>query len=173
MLRCAAVTCSEALFVCIDVSRPNSHGDEVRASWPLVLVAIGGVGLVVMFMAAGSSDWGPPGTERYESYQMMNRLVTFPAALLVLGVFATGFQSRKSLGVLGWVSWLLGLTGSLLVLGGNFAEFWLFTSRSYADPVRSLAWSSFLLGVVFLFIAGVLGAVHASRSEPASELSRT
>jgi hypothetical protein len=161
------------LFVCIDVSRANSHGDEVRASWPLVFVAVGGVGLVVMFMAAGSSDWGPPGTEAYESYQMMNRLVTFPAALLVLGVFATGFQRRRSLGVLGWVSWLLGLTGSLLVLGGNVAEFWLFTSRSYGDAARNLAWSSFLLGVALLFIAGILGTARASRGKPAREFSRT
>ena len=124
-----------------------------------MIVGIGGVGLVVMFMAAGSSDWGPPGTETYQSYQMMNRLVTLPAALLVLGVLATGFRSRRSLGVLGWVSWLLGLAGSLLVLGGNVAEFWLFTSRSYGDAVRNLAWSSFLFGVAFLFIAGILWAV--------------
>ena len=155
------------------MSSATSRGDDVGASWPLVFVAVGGVGLVVMFMAAGSSDWGPPGTGTYESYQMMNRLVAVPAALLVLGVFATGFQSRKSLGVLGWVSWLLGLAGSLLVLGGNAAEFWLFTSRSYGDAARNLAWSSFLLGVAFLLIAGILGAVHASRTKPASELSRT
>ncbi len=126
-----------------------------------------------MFMAAGSSDWGPPGTEAYESYQMMNRLVTFPAALLVLGVFATGFQSRRSLGVLGWVSWLLGLTGSLLVLGGNVAEFWLFTSRSYGDAARNLAWGSFVLGVALLLIAGFLAAVRAGRSQSTTELSRT
>ncbi len=126
-----------------------------------------------MFMAAGSSEWGPPGTERYESYQMMNRLVAVPAVLLVVGVFATGFQSRKSLGVLGWVSWLLGLAGSLLVLGGNVAEFWLFTSRAYGDPVRNLAWSSFLLGVALLLIAGIVGAMHASRTKPERELTRT
>ncbi len=126
-----------------------------------------------MFMAAGSSEWGPPGTERYESYQMMNRLVAVPAVLLVVGVFATGFQSRKSLGVLGWVSWLLGLAGSLLVLGGNVAEFWLFTSRAYGDPVRNLAWSSFLLGVALLLIAGILGAMHASRTKPERELTHT
>ena len=139
----------------------------------MVFVAIGGVGLVVMFMAAGSSDWGPPGTQAYESYQMMNRLVTFPAALLVVGVFATGFQSRRSLGVLGWVSWLLGLTGSLLVLSGNAAEFWFFTSRSYTDPARNLAWSSFLLGVALLFVAAILGAVRAGRGKPTREFSRT
>ncbi len=138
-----------------------------------MIVGIGGVGLVVMFMAAGSSDWGPPGTEAYESYQMMNRLVTVPAVLLVVGVFATGFQGRGSLGVLGWISWLLGLAGSLLVLAGNVAEFWLFTSRSYGDPVRSLAWSSFLLGVLLLIIAGILTAVLASHSKSTRELSRT
>ncbi len=138
-----------------------------------MVVAVGGVGLVVMFMAAGSSDWGPPGTEAYESYQMMNRLVTVPAVLMVVGVFATGFRSRRRWGGVGWVSWLLGLTGSSLVLGVNVSEFWLFTSRSYGDAARNLAWSSFLLGVVLLFIAGILGAVHASRSEPARELSRT
>ena len=138
-----------------------------------MVVAFGGVGLVVMFMAAGSSDWGPPGTETYQSYQMMNRLVTVPAVLLVVGVFATGFQGRGSLGVLGWISWLLGLAGSLLVLAGNVAEFWLFTSRAYGDPVRSLAGSSFLLGVLLLFIAGILTAVLASHSKSTRELSRT
>ena len=155
------------------MSSASGGGVEVGASWPLVVVAVGGVGLVVMFMAAGSSDWGPPGTETYESYQMMNRLVAVPAVLLVLGVLAAGFQGRGSLGVLGWVSWLLGLTGSLLVLAGNVAEFWLFTSRAYGDPARNLAWSSFLLGVALLLIAGILGAEHASRTKPERELTRT
>jgi hypothetical protein len=104
---------------------------------------------------------------------MMNRLVTVPAVLLVVGVFATGFQGRGSLEVLGWISWLLGLAGSLLVLAGNVAEFWLFTSRAYGDPVRSLAWSSFLLGVFLLSITGILTAVPASHGKSARELSRT
>ena len=151
----------------------TSRVGEVGASWPLAVVAVGGVGLVVMFMAAGSSEWGPPGTEAYDSYQMMNRLVAVPAALLVVGVLAIGFQGRKSLGVLGWVSWLLGLAGSLLVLAGNVAEFWMFTSRAYGDPVRNLAWGSFMLGVALLVIAGVLGAVRAGRSETTTELTRT
>jgi hypothetical protein len=126
-----------------------------------------------MFMAAGSSDWGPPGTGTYESYQMMNRLVAVPAVLLVLGVFGTGFQGRKSLGVLGWMSWLLGLAGSLLVLAGNVSEFWLFTSRAYGDPARSLAWASFILGVALLLVAGFLAAVRAGRSQSTTESNPT
>ncbi len=126
-----------------------------------------------MFLVAGSGEWGPPGTEAYTSYQMMNRLVALPAALLVVGVFATGLRSIRSLTVLGWVSWLLGLAGSLLVLAGNVAEFWFFTSRAYGDPARALAWGSFTLGVVLLLIAGILGAVRASRSKPVRELTRS
>ena len=132
----------------------------------MVVVAAGGVGLVVMFMAAGSVEWGPPGTEAYDTYQTMNRLVTVPAVLLVVGVFATGFQGRKNPGALGWVSWLLGVAGSFLVLGGNVAEFWIYTSRSYGDEARNLAWGSFVLGVALLIIAGILGAVWASQGRP-------
>jgi len=154
------------------MSRADGLVDDLGASWPSAAVAVGGVGLVVMFMAAGSVEWGPPGTEAYNSYQMMNRLVTVPAALLVVGVFATGFQSRTRLGVFGWMSWLLGLAGSLLVLGGNVAEFWLFTSRAYGDRARNLAWGSFVLGVALLLIAGLLAAVHVSRRQPAREPNR-
>jgi hypothetical protein len=132
----------------------------------MVVVAVGGVGLVVMFMAAGSVEWGPPGTEAYDTYQTMNRLVTVPAVLLAVGVFATGFQARSNLGALGWASWLLGLAGSLLVLGGNVAEFWIYTSRSYGDEARNLAWGSFVLGVALLVVAGILGAVRASQRTP-------
>ncbi len=160
------------LFVCIDVSNATNRVDEVGVSWPLVVAAVGGVGLVVMFMAAGSVEWGPPGTEAYDSYQTMNRLVTVPAVLLVVGVFATGFQGRQSLGVFGWMAWLRGLAGSLLVLAGNVAEFWLFTSRSYGDSARNLAWGSFVLGVALLLIAGILAAVSAGRSESTTELNR-
>lgn len=137
----------------------------MKASWPMVVVAFGGVGLVVMFMAAGSVEWGPPGTEAYGKYQMMNRLVTLPAVLLVVGVFASGFQVRSNLGVLGWVSWLLGLAGSLLVLLGNVGEFWIYTSRAYGDDARNLAWGSFLLGIAMLVIAGILVAVRSSQTD--------
>jgi len=169
----AGVTWSQTLFVCIDVSRAASRADETRPPWPSVVAAVGGAGLVVMFLVAGSGEWGPPGKEAYASYQMMNRLVAIPAALLVVGVFATGLRSIRSLTGLGWVSWLLGLAGSLLVLAGNVAEFWLFTSRAYGDPARALAWGSFTLGVVLLLIAGILGAVRANRSKPVRELTRS
>jgi hypothetical protein len=36
-----------------------------------------------------------------------------------------------------------------------------------------LAWGSFMLGVALLLIAGVLGAVHASRTETTTESTRT
>ena len=139
----------------------------------MVALAVGGVGLIVMFMAAGSVEWGPPGTEAYDTYQMMNRLVTIPAVLLVVGVFGTGFQARSHLGTFGWVSWLLGLAGSLLVLVGNVAEFWIYTSRSYGDEARNLAWGSFVLGVALLVTAAILGAVGASLRKPARQPRRT
>jgi hypothetical protein len=139
----------------------------------MVILTVGGVGLIVMFMAAGSVEWGPPGTEAYDTYEMMNRLVTIPSVLLVVGVFGTGFQARSHLGAFGWVSWLFGLAGSLLVLVGNVAEFWIYTSRSYSDEARNLAWGSFVLGGALLLVAGILAAVRAGRSQSTTELNRT
>ena len=138
--------------------------DTVKASWPKVVLAVGGVGLILTFMAAGSVEWGSPGTEAYDTYQRMNRLVSIPAVLLLVGVFATGFKARTNLRAVGWLSWILGLAGSLLVLLGNVGEFWLYTSRTYGDATRNLSWGSFVLGIALLVVAGILGAVSTSQT---------
>ena len=117
------------------------------------------MGVVFMFMAAGSADWGPPGTPAYSTYQTLNRLVLIPAMMLVVGVAASGWRARRRLGAFGWLAWLTALLGSLLIVAGNVGEFWLFTARSYSDSARNTSWAMFLLGGMLLVVASILVAI--------------
>ena len=129
--------------------------------WPGVVTGLGAVGVVFMFGIAGSSEWGPPGTPAYSTYQTLNRLVTIPAMMMVVGVAASGWRARKRLGVLGWLAWLAALSGSLLILAGNVGEFWVFTSRSYSDSARNVSWGLFVFGGLLLVVGGILAVVRS------------
>lgn len=115
-----------------------------------------------MFMAAGSVEWGPPGTSAYNTYQTLNRLVTVPAVMLVVGIAASGWAARRRLGALGWLAWLIALSGSVLVLAGNVSEFWVFTTRSYSDSARNISWALFVMGVILLVVGGILAGVRVA-----------
>ncbi len=129
-----------------------------------MVTGLGAVGVVVMFMVAGSVEWGPPGTPAYNTYQTVNRLVSIPAMILVVGVAASGWSARKRLGALGRLAWLTASLGSLLILAGNVGEFWVFTARSYSDSARNASWGIFLLGALLLFVGGILAVARAGVS---------
>ena len=99
---------------------------------------------VVVFMAAGSVEWGPPGTDAYSGYATVNRLVSLPwiACAIVLVVL---LRYTPRLGV------AITFAGAILIVVGNVAEFWFLNDASYADTGRRSAWSMFLAGhLVFL-----------------------
>jgi hypothetical protein len=104
---------------------------------------------------------GTPGTPAHDTYQTLNRLVTIPAVMLVVGVAASGWKARKRLGALGWLAWLTALSGSFLILAGNVGEFWVFTSRSYSDSARNVSWGLFMAGGLLLVIGGILAIGHS------------
>jgi len=64
--------------------------------------------------------------------------------------------------------WAVTLSGSVLLLVGNVAEFWVFTSRTYADQARNGSWRLFLLGAASLIIGGILWAVANARNQSIS-----
>jgi hypothetical protein len=133
-----------------------TDSSRTAIGWPAVVTGLGAVGVVIMFAIAGSAEWGTPGTAAYDTYQTLNRRVTVPAAVLVLGVAASGWKARRRLGALGWLAWVTALLGSLLILAGNVGEFWVFTSRSYSSSARNVSWGLFLLGGLLLVLGGIL-----------------
>jgi hypothetical protein len=139
----------------------SRSGSQGGVGWPGVVTALGAIGVVFTFGIAGSAEWGPPGTPAYNTYQTLNRLVTIPAMMLVLGVAASGWRARNRLGVLGWLAWFTALSGSLLILVGNVGEFWVFTSRSYSDSARNVSWGLFVLGGLLLVVGGILAIVRS------------
>ena len=139
-----------------------------RDAWPGLLTGLGLFGFGVSYMVAGSTDWGPPGTSAYETYQTANRLVSLSIVLLIVGVLSVGVTTRGRMSRLERVGWATTLGGSVLLLVGNVAEFWVFTSRSYVDQARLASWDLFLLGTAILIIGGILWAVANARSQSVS-----
>jgi hypothetical protein len=109
-------------------------------------------------VAAQSFPWGPPGTSRYEAYEVANRLVGLPW-LLCSVILAWLLLASHRLGV------AIAFTGASMIALGSIAEFWLLTETSYRDPVRGTAWVLFLLGHP-LFVIGYLVAWRQAAEPP-------
>ena len=139
-----------------------------REGWPGFLTGLGLFGFVVSYMVAGSTEWGPPGTSAYGTYQTANRLVALPIVLLIVGIVSLGVTRRGRMTWLERVGWAMTLGGSVVLLVGNVAEFWVFTSRTYADQARLASWDLFLLGAASLIIGGILWAVANARNQSIS-----
>ena len=110
------------------------------------------------------ADWGPPGTAAYERYELFNRLWT-PGLLLVLLGFVGFYRSlrhRFAGGQRGgMIAVLIGLT---MMIIGNAAEFWLFSEQSYTGVGRNLSWTTFLLGLLVLFIGAIVVGLNSFRT---------
>ncbi len=117
----------------------------------------GGVWIGLAFFASG---WGPPGTTDYARYELWNRLRT--PALLGMAFGFSGFSlalrpalSRTAKG--GFACFVIGFA---LMIIGNIAEFWIFTTVPYSDGqgpnIRDIAWMTFLLGTMLMLIASAV-----------------
>lgn len=89
---------------------------------------------VMAFMAAQSVPWGPPGTGRYETYELVNRLVGL-SWLLCSVILASLLRAPHRPGV------AIALARASMIALGSIAEFWVLPETSYRDPLRATAWS--------------------------------
>ena len=110
---------------------------------------------VVAFAAAQSVPWGPPGTSRYDTYEVANRLVGLPW-LLCVATLALQLRPPPRLGM------AIAFVGASMIALGSIAEFWVLTETSYRDPLRGTAWVLFLLGHP-VFLIGILVAWRQGR----------
>ncbi len=134
-----------------------------------VSAALVGLGCATLFFLMSSSQWGAPGTDAYRLYEARNRLIPVPLMLVAVGVVAAYLPLRAGLGWLGHISFLVGLLGTALMLGGNVAEFWLFSHQPYGQVnPRAIAWSSFLLGAAVLLVGLTLlaAAIVGRKQDP-------
>ena len=108
-------------------------------------------------------DWGPPGTRAYAGYQLWNRLWT-PALLLMAlgfaGLFLALPPSRTRWARGGLVAALIGWA---LMMLGNFAEFWIFTTESYTGAGRNASWTTFLLGTLVMLLGSTVSGLALFR----------
>lgn len=131
-----------------------------------ILAAIGAAGVVAAFAIAvggGFVDWGPPGTPKYETYALVNRLNGVALAFVVAAplalrqAFAGQSQAegvRRSLLVIA-----VALVGMEL---GSVAEFWVFNDQPYqgtGSEGRNVAWMVFLVSGLALVAGAVVTGI--------------
>ncbi len=114
-------------------------------------------------------DFGYPGSLAYTYYQWYNRLWTPVLLLMACGflAFRQTYHHPETL-VTRWAFRAIFLGFGLMMLG-NTAEFWFFTTQPYDGlNARSFAWMTVLLGaLIWLIAAFILGiAWLRSRSLP-------
>lgn len=103
-------------------------------------------------------DWGAPGTTQYESYEFANRLLSLPLVLMASGLIGLYIRHHAQLRRLGTTGIVVTFVGFVLMVVGNIAEFFVFTSQPYMAGFngRNAAWMTFGLGIVAVGIGGLV-----------------
>ena len=132
-----------------------------------VLGLTGGITAVPLIIAFYQTGWESPGTAVYQRYELLNRLMA--GALLLMSAGWLGMVLRLPKGYGRWAS-VLALVGSLVMVAGTAAEFWLFSDLPYSQGsnLRNAAWSAFGIGSLVLDVgATILGiAIWRTRTWP-------
>lgn len=110
------------------------------------LAAMLGGALWPLWHVGGYFFWG-----NYETYETHNRLMSVVLLLLLAGLLGFHAAQRERHGRWGGIGFVLSFAGLALMIVGNAAEFWLFTTQPYAElNGRQTSWAVFLLGVLTL-----------------------
>lgn len=132
-----------------------------------ILGLLGGITAVPLIIAFYQNGWGAPGTAVYQRYESLNRLMACSLLLMSAGWLGMVLCLPKGYGR--WAS-VLALVGSLIMVAGTAAEFWLFSDLPYSQGsnLRNAAWSTFGIGSLILDVgATILGvAIWRTRTWP-------
>lgn len=131
--------------------------------WLGVLSPLGGITAVPLMSAFMVTGFGEPGTAVYETYEQLNRLMAMSLLLMTAGWLGAGLEWPGGPGR--WAA-SAALVGSLIMVAGNAAEFWLFSDLPYGvtGNGRDMSWMAFSLGSLVMVIGATLLGVAAWRS---------
>lgn len=116
-----------------------------------ILSLAGSFTAVPLVIAFARTGWGAPGSTAYQTYELLNRLMT--VSLLMMAAGWLGLALRIPAGYGRWGA-RLGLLASLVMAAGSAAEFYLFSHLPYElSNQRDAAWTAFLLGSLLLPIS--------------------
>lgn len=132
-----------------------------------ILGLIGAITAVLLIIAFAQTGWGVPGTPTYQSYESLNRLMAFSLLLMAAGWLGMVLLYVHENGRWGAI---LAFVGSLIMVVGTAAEFWLFSDLAYSQGsnLRNAAWSTFGLGSLLLDVGAMILGVAIWRSRSGS-----
>jgi hypothetical protein len=134
-----------------------------KGKWLGMLSLLGGVIALPLITAFALTGWGEPGTAAYQTYESLNRLTSIALLLMISGWLGLVVVIQPGYGRWGAI---LALVGSVAMLIGSAAEFWLFTDQPYGDPdnLRSASWMAFSLGSLVMDVGATLAGVALWRA---------
>jgi hypothetical protein len=131
---------------------------------PLLLVGLAGAALsIAVTLLIGVAGWGQPGTEAYETYELLNRVAVLPMLLMTavpVALLRIPHIRDERRGSIAAVALLVGL---LAMAVGTSLEFWIFTDEPYGGSgsegrITSYVLGTFLGGMVALISLALLGS---------------
>lgn len=137
----------------------RSHQVRVLA----ILGLLGGITAVPLILAFSQTGWGLPGTSAYQTYELLNRSMAVSLLLMSAGWFGVILIWPNGYGR---YAAILAFIGSLIMVAGNAAEFWLFSDLPYGSGSnwRNTAWSVFGIGSMLLDVGAMILGVAVWRS---------
>lgn len=127
---------------------------------------LGGIAGIPLIIAFSQTGWGSPGTSVYQTYELLNRLMA--GALLLMSAGWLGVFLWLPQGYGRWAA-MSAFIGSIFMVIGVSAEFWLFSHLPYAGfNMRHVAFSLFSLSGLLVDISvTILGtAIYRLRLWP-------
>jgi hypothetical protein len=126
-----------------------------------VVLILGGLLWGSWYFGMNLIGWGEPGSDRYELYELYNRIAPAVLMLLVIGIHGAHRILRKHYNRLGKIGIYIISLGLTIMIIGSALEFWIFTESSYdSNSLRHWGWGTYCIGLLFFYIGtAIFGAV--------------
>lgn len=124
---------------------------------------LGGCIWLILFLFP--PDFGYPGSLAYVYYQWYNRL--WSPVLLLMACSFIAFWRTQARAKTTFAQWAFSAIffGFGLMIAGNIAEFWFFTTLPYQQiNARTIAWLTVLLGALVLLVAAFVLGIYWLRT---------
>jgi hypothetical protein len=121
---------------------------------------LGGVLWGSWYFGMNLIGWGTPGSDRYQRYELYNRMAPGVLLLLLVGIQGAYRILHKRCNRWGSIGCYIISFGLTLMCIGSALEFWFFSETSYdSHSLRHWGWNTYCIGLLFFYIGTAIFGV--------------
>ena len=117
------------------------------------ILILGGVLWGSWYFGMNLIGWGTPGSDRYQRYELYNRMAPGVLLLLLIGIQAAHRILQKRYNWWGSIGCYVISFGLAVMCIGSALEFWYFSETSYdSRSLRHWGWGTYCIGLLFFYV---------------------